>query len=177
MRTRLVWAASVTGLLSTVGLVIWWADPAYYAPETFIDYVASVINDVTLLSAGVTMLVWSGVSPVRRARFLVLGAGIGFVVWTVGNILEEIMRLEVGETLYFVGSIGAFGLSIAAGIVTLTVRDRWRWSGLFLLVIAAGIGFEGIPLWPVAWLGFAYVLASGRFDPPDSHSLGGLSQS
>jgi hypothetical protein len=156
----------ITGLMNLAGFVVGLSDPAYYDPQTGLDYVASVLNFVGPLATGLALVVWWRVTPVRRAALLILGAGIGAVTWSFGNLLEEILRLDLGTDLYFFGATAAFGLSAAAGVVTLTAPTEWRWSGLFLLAVSAGIGFDSIPFWPVAWLGFAYVLRRGIFEKP-----------
>jgi hypothetical protein len=163
---RLIWASFITGLLALAGFLIGLSDPAYYDPVTTLDYIASVLNDLGLLAAGATLIIWSRVTPVRRAWLFILGAGIGMILWSIGNALGEIGRLDFGDTVYFVGSIGGFGLTAAAGVVTMTAPSRWRWSGLFLLGISVGIGFDSIPIWPFAWLGFAYVLGRGLMEEP-----------
>jgi hypothetical protein len=164
MNDRHLVRASVTaGLFEAAGFVVGFFDPAYYKPVTAFDYFGSVLNDLGLVAAGVALIIWWRISPVRSSALLVLGAGIGLALWSLGNVLEELMGLAFGETLFFVGGVGAFGLSAAAGVVTLFASSRWRWSGLVLLAISASIGFE-VPTAPVAWLVFAYLLASRWFD-------------
>lgn len=163
---HLIWAAAVAAFVTGAGFIVGLSDPAYYDPVTLFDYFGSVSNDLSILTSGFALLLWSRVTPLRRASLLILGAGIGMIIWTVGNVLEEIMHLQIGEDLYFVGSIAFFGLSVAAGVVTLTAPTRWRWSGLLLLGLAAGIAFEGVPFWPVMWLALAVLLARGWFDDP-----------
>ena len=165
---HLIWASLTTGLIAVAVFMVGLSDPAYYDPVTTFDFVASVLNDLVLLSAAVALIIWWRVTPVNRSALLILGAGIALVIWSFGNVLEEIARYDLGETIYFVGGIGAFGLTAAAGVATLTSPSRWRWSGLFLLAISAGIGFDSVPIWPFAWLGFAYVLWKGLLGSPVS---------
>ena len=161
-----MWASAAAGVVTATGFIVQFFDPAYYDPVTPFDYFGSVLNDVGLLTAGVALIIWWRVTPVRRSALLILGTGVGLLLWSVGNVLEEMLRIDLGETLYFVGGVGAFGLSAAAGVVTLSAPSRWRWSGLVLLAIAASIGFEALPFSPPAWLVFAYLLARGWFDTP-----------
>ncbi len=161
-----MWASATAGVVTATGFIVQAFDPAYFDPVTPFDYFGSVLNDLGLLTAGVALIIWWRVTPVRRSALLILGTGIGLLLWTVGNVLEEIMGLDLGETLYFVGGVGAFGLSAAAGVVTLSAPSRWRWSGLVLLAISASIGFEALPFSQLAWLGFAYLVARRWFDMP-----------
>jgi|GEM_PF-2701354 hypothetical protein len=171
---HLVWASVTAGLLAGAGFVVGFFDPAYYKPVTAFDYFGSVLNDLGLVGAGVALIIWWRITPVRSSAPLVLGAGIGLALWAVGNVLEELIGVPLGETIYFVGGVGAFGLSAAAGAVTLFAQSRWRWSGLILLSISVSIGFEVIPTAPVAWLVFAYLLSSGWFDTPSDASDGSI---
>lgn len=163
---HLMWASVVAGVVGAIGFIFVSLDAAYYDPGTPFDYFGSISNDLGLLTAGVALVVWWRVTPVRRSALLILGTGAGLLLWTVGNVLEELMGLDLGETVYFVGAVGAFGLSAAAGVVTLSAPSRWRWSGLVLLAIAASIGYDVLPFAPPAWLVFAYLLARGWFDTP-----------
>lgn len=163
---HLMWAAAVAALVTGAGFIVGLSDPAYYDPVTPFDYFGSVLNDLQLAVSGVALVIWSSVTPVRRAWLLIFGAGIGLLLWTVGNVLEEIMGLKTGEFVYFFGAVSGFGLTALAGIATLTAPTRWRWSGLVLLGLSLGIGFEAIPSWPVAWLALAVLLARRWFDEP-----------
>ncbi len=163
---HLMWAAAVAGVVGAIGFIVVSSDAAYYDPVSAFDYFGSISNDLGLLTAGVALIIWWRVTPVRRSALLILGAGVGLLLWTVGNALGEIMRLDVGDTVYFIGGVGAFGLSAAAGVVTLSAQSRWRWSGLVLLAIAASIGYDVLPFSPPAWLVFAHLLARRWFDEP-----------
>lgn len=163
---HLIWAAAVAAFVTGAGFIVGLSDPVYYDPVTPFDYFGSVLNDLGLLTAGVALIIWWRVTPVRRSALLILGTGIGLLLWTVGNVLEEMVRIDLGETLYFVGAVGVFGLSAVAGVVTLTSSSRWRWSGLVLLALSASIGFEALPFSQLAWLGFAFLLARRWFDIP-----------
>jgi len=98
------------------------------------------------------------------------GAAVGFVLWSVGNVLEEIMRIEFGEHIYFVGAGLAIVLTAIAGVVTLTAPNRWRWTGLVLLAITASFLLEDLPIAPIPWLAFAFVLWRGMLDVPTTSS-------
>ena len=80
------------------------------------------------------------------------------------------MRIEFGENLYFVGASTAIVLTALAGVITLTAPNRWRWTGLVLLTITASFAFEDlfgdIPIAPIPWLAFAFVLWRGMLDVP-----------
>lgn len=171
-----MWWAAAAGLVTAAGFVIGLMDPAYYNPVTVFDYVGSYVNDATLAVSGIALIVWSRVTPVRRTRVLILAAGVGLIVWTVGNVLEEIYGLEVGTNLFFAGSITTLATTAIAGIVTLFDQTRWRWSGLLLLGLTVGIGVDSIPLFPVVWVALAVFLARGWFeDEGDNPKVASLS--
>jgi hypothetical protein len=112
-----------------------------------------------------TFVVSWRVTPVRRSAWLVLGAAVGFALWSVGNVLEEIMRIAFGEWVFFVGASLAIILTGPAGVVTLTAPIRWRYSGLVLLGIVASLLLEDLPLLaPIPWIGLSYLLWSGTLE-------------
>ena len=171
---HLMWASLTTGLIVAVWFINSLSDPAYYDPQTITDYAASVLAEIFFLAAAYTLVVWWRVTPVRRSAPMLLGAAIGFALWSVGNVLEEIMRIEFGANLYFVGITMAIVLTALAGIVTLTAPTRWRWSGVILLAITASFLLEDLLTGAVAaipWLGFAYVLWRGMLDVPTASSV------
>ncbi|MGI9586221.1 MAG: hypothetical protein ACR2N7_11595, partial [Acidimicrobiia bacterium] len=127
---HLMWASLATGLIAVIWLIGSLSDPAYYDPQTVSDYVASVLAEIMFLAIAYTLIVWSRVTPVRRGVWMLPGAAVGFVAWSVGNVLEEIMGIEFGVYFFFVGAFIAYVLVAFAGVVTLTVPLRWRWSGL-----------------------------------------------
>ena len=167
---HLMWASLITGLIVVVWFVNSLSDPAYYDPQTITDYVASVLAEIFFLAAAYTFFVWWRVTPIRRGALMLLGAAVGFILWSVGNVVEEIMRIEFGENLYFVGATTAIVLTALAGVVTLTAPTRWRWTGLVLLTITASFAFEDlfedIPIAPIPWLAFAFALWRGMLDAP-----------
>ena len=166
---HLMWASLTTGLIAVIWYVNSLSDPAYYDPQTIADYAASILAEIFFLAAALTLVVWWRVTPVRRSAVMLLGAAVGFALWSVGNVLEEIMRIGLGEGIYFVGAALAGVLTTLGGVVTLTAPTRWRWSGLVLLAITASFLLEDLLTGAVAavpWLGFAYVLWRGMLDPP-----------
>jgi hypothetical protein len=170
---HLMWASLATGLIAVVWYVNSLSDPAYYDPQTIADYAASVLAEIFFLSAAYTLAVWWRVTPVRRSALLILGAAGGFALWSVGNVLEEIMDISIGEGIYFVGAGLALVLTAIGGVVTLTAPSRWRWSGVVLLAIPASFLLEDVLTGAVAvipWLGFAYVLWRGMLDVPSEAS-------
>ena len=156
----------ITGLIVLVWHISSLSDPAYYDPQTITDYVAPILAEIFFLAAAYTYVVWWRVTPVRRSALMLLGAAVGFVLWSVGNVLEEIMRIKFGEDVYFVGAGLAIVLTAIAGVVTLTAPNRWRWTGLVLLTITASFLLEDLPIAPIPWLAFAFVLWRGMLDVP-----------
>lgn len=166
-----MWASLITGLIALIWYINSLSDPAYYDPQTLTDYLASMLAQMFFLAAAYTFVVWWRVTPVRRSALMLLGAAVGFVLWSAGNVLEEIMRIKFGEDIYFVGAGLAIILTAIAGVVTLTAPTRWRWSGLVLLAITASFLLEEVPIAPIPWLAFAYVLWRGMLDVSSPSSV------
>ena len=99
------------------------------------------------------------------------GAAVGFVLWSLGNVLEEILRIEFGAYLFFVGAPIAYVLTGVAGIAALTTRSRWRWSGLVLLGVTASLSNQDIPIAAVPWLALGFVLWRGLLEEPTTTAL------
>ena len=167
-----MWASLTTGLIAVVWLVSSLSDPAYYDPQTVSDYIASALAEIMFIAFAYTYVVWWRVTPVRRGALMLPVAAFGFVLWSAGNVMEEIMGIDFGAWLFFVGAGVAFVLTALAGIVALTAPIRWRWSGLVLLGITLSLSNQEIPIAPIPWLAFAFVLWRGLLDepttPPDS---------
>ena len=159
-----MWWAGAAAVVTATGFIVGLLDPAYYDPVTAFDFVASFINDATLAVSGIALIVWSRVTPVNRSRPLILLGGVGLIVWTVGNVLEEIYGLELGTDLFFAGSITTLATTVIAGILTLFDQTRWRWSGLLLLGLTVGIGADSIPMFPIVWTALAALLARRWFE-------------
>jgi hypothetical protein len=168
---HLMWASLATGLIALIWLVGSLSDPAYYDPQTISDYLASALAEIMFLAFAYTLIVWWRVTPVRRGVLMLPGAAVGFVLWSVGNVLEEIMGIEFGAYFFFVGAFVAFVLVAVAGVVTLTVPLRWRWSGLILLGVTASLSNQDIPIAPIPWLVFAFVLWRGTLNEPAPSSV------
>ncbi len=81
------------------------------------------------------------------------------------------MRIEFGAYFFFVGAFVAFVLVAVAGVATLTVPLRWHWSGLVLIGVAASLSNQGIPIAPIPWLVFAFVLWRGTINEPAPASV------
>lgn len=56
-------------------------------------------------------------------------------------MLGDVFDMPIGETLWAAGGI-AFGLTLVAAVVALTANSPYRWSGLFLIGYAVGIGLR-----------------------------------
>jgi len=151
----LIIASAVAGLVSLTGFLVGLSDPVYYSPETSIDYLAAVLNTAGPFAAAVALLIWWKVTPVRRGAILILAAATAAFALGLGNLLEDIVGLEWAGDLFFYGGFAMFATTALAGLMALTVNERWRWSGLFLLAIAAGLGFDSALIWGVAWLALA----------------------
>jgi hypothetical protein len=168
---HLMWASLETGLNALMWLVGSLSDPAYYDPQTVSDYLASALAEIMLLAIAYTLIVWWRVTPLRRGALMLPGAAVGFVLWSVGNVLEEIMGIQFGAYFFFVGASIAYVLVAFAGVVTLTVPLRWRWSGLVLLGVTASLSNQDISIAPIPWRAFAFVLWRGMLDEPAESSM------
>ncbi len=51
-------AALAAGLIGVVGFLIGLADPAYYDPETTLDYAAASLNTLGPVAAAVALVIW-----------------------------------------------------------------------------------------------------------------------
>ena len=151
-----------TGLIALVGFLVGLTDPAYYAPETTHDYAAATLNTLGPVAAAIALFIWWRVAQVRRGVFLILIAAASGLLYGVGNFLGDIAGWGPGDDLFFYGSAAFFVASVTAGVVVLTVRSNWRWSGLFLLAVAAGVGVDSAIVSAVAWLALGVVLWRGR---------------
>jgi hypothetical protein len=162
-------AALAAGLIAVLGLLIGLADPAYYDPETTLDYAAASLNTLGPVATAVALVIWWRVMPVRGV-FLIPVAAAAALVFGVGNFLEDIAGLEAGGDLFFYGGAAHFAVLLIAAVVALTTRGNWRWTGLVLLALAAGIGLDSALVGALGWLALAEVL---RRVLPDRTSVTG----
>jgi len=163
---QLAFACLGAGLVALLGLLVGLGDPAYYAPETTLDYAGAALNTMGPLATALAMVVWWKVIPVGRRALLIPIAATTAVLFGLGNFLEDIGGLEVGGDLFFYGGAGFFAASLAAGVIVLTAPTRWRWSGLVLVALGAGVALDSAVVWVAAWLAFALVLWTDLLDEP-----------
>ena len=128
------------GVLTLIRQVIEHTDPAYYDPVTTLDYAAAWLTSIAGFIVAAAFAMWGRRSPIRRGSWLLLVASVAWALAAVGNLLGDVFDMSIGETLWTAGVIG-FVLTLVAGMVALTVNSPYRWSGLFLIGYAAGIGF------------------------------------
>lgn len=127
MTTRQVaFVSLLAALVSLLGLLVGLGDPEYYAPETTLDYASAALNSLGPLVAALAMLVWWRVMPLGRRALLIPIAATGAVLFGLGNFLEDIAGLGVGEDLYFFGGAAFFAVSVVAGVIVLTAPHRLR---------------------------------------------------
>ena len=162
----LMWSSLLTGLIAVAFTISSLSDPAYYDPQTAADYVASALGEVLFVAMAFTLVVWWRVTPVRRGAWLLLVAAGGFVLWSIGNVLEEILRVEFGVYLFFVGSPTGYVATGIAGIAALTSPSRWRWSGLVLLGVVLSLSNQDFMITSIPWIAFAFVLWRRLLDEP-----------
>ena len=136
----------------------------YYAPETTLDYAIASLNTLGPFATSLAMFICWKVLPLgRRGLLIPLGATEAFV-FGAGNFLGDIADLDVGDDLFFYGGAWFFGVSVAAGVIVLTAPNRWRWSGLLLLGLGAGVGLDSAVIWVAAWMAFVVVLWRSLLD-------------
>jgi hypothetical protein len=133
------------GVLLLLRALIELAEPAYWSPVSLLDYTAAILSSVAWAVTAIALFLWWRATPIRRGSFLLLVAAIAIAVGdSLGNLLEDVFDLWIGEWLFTnVGQIGPFAL-MAAGIVILTVSGSYRWTGLFLLLYVAGAAFSDV---------------------------------
>jgi hypothetical protein len=129
------------GILVVVRATIELAEPAYWNPSSVLDYSAALLTTVAWVVTGVAFILWWRTTPIRRGSLFLLVAGIGTAVSGIGNFLEDVLDLAVGEVLFtYGGEFGAYGVLLAA-VSMLTVRHPLRWTALLLLAFLAGAIF------------------------------------
>ena len=146
------------GALELLRALIELAEPAYYAPVTLLDYIAAILTSVAWAATAIALFLWWRATPIRRGSFLLVVAAVTTLLGdSLGNLLEDVFDLEIGEWLYLnVGQVSSWAV-MAAGIVILTVRGTYRWTGLFLLLYLVGT-VVGEFLSGVSLLGLGYWL-------------------
>ncbi len=130
----------VAGVLTLIRQVIEHTEPAYYDPVTTLDYAAAWLTSIAGGTVAAAFAMWWRRSPIRRGSWLLLAASLARALAALGNLLGDVFDMSIGETLWTAGGV-AFGLTLVAGVVALTVTSPYRWSGLFLIGYAAGFAF------------------------------------
>lgn len=124
------------------------------------DYFAAGLNSGGPFVAAAALFIWWRTTPIRRGGFLILVASAAAIVWSLGNLIEDILDYEWGFVLFGAGGIATVLASVVAGVAALTVQDPFRWSGLFLLGVGAGPAADSALVWAVVWLAFAVYLGN-----------------
>lgn len=155
-RGGILWFA-MAGLLAVARWVLEFADIQYYDPESLLDYSGVFLQTAAGLTTGVALLILWRDPPVRRGAFLIGLAGVAAIAQGLGNLIEDGLGWEWGVWGFFVGGVGMVITLALAGIVSLTVRDHLRWSGLFLILGATGgmLGL-GLLIMGLTWIAFSF---------------------
>ena len=151
------YASLSAGLVALVGFLVGLADPAYYDPVKFIDWVSAALNTLGPLAAAWALFVWWKVTTVRRGAFLILAASAAAATFGLGNMFEDILDLDWGFLLFGIGGIAVVLFAALAGILALTVDSKLRWTGLFLMGVAAGPALDSALVWVIVWIAFAAI--------------------
>ena len=159
MKLRTLGVASVSvGIIALTGFLVGLTDPAYYSPETPIDYLAAGLNSAGPFAAAAALYIWWRTTPIRRGVFLILVTSAAAITWGLGNLIEDILDYDWGFVLFATGGITVVLTSAIAGLLALTEKHPFRWSGLFLIGVAAGPATDSALVWAVVWLAFAVFL-------------------
>lgn len=141
-RTRRTgWWFVASGVVVTARAAIELSDPTYWGPTSFVDYAAVIGSTVAWLLAAWAVFALSLLPPLRRAAPALWIGALGTAVSAIGNLMEDLMGLSIGGEMFeWGGLVGAIGVLLGA-VLTMTVKDKLRWSGLFLLGFIAGSTF------------------------------------
>lgn len=132
------WWFLAAGVLVTIRAAIELTSPSYWAPVSVTDYAAVVGTTVAWLATSWAIVLLARAPQLRRAKWLLIAAALGTAISAVGNLLEDLFDIAFGGPMFvWGGMIGALGF-LLGGTLALTVSNRLRWSGLFLLVFLAG---------------------------------------
>lgn len=137
LRSAGVWFVGA-GILVVVRATIELAEPVYWNPSSALDYSAALLTTAAWVVTGVAFIVWWRTTPIRRGSLLLLVAGVGLAVEGIGNLLEDVFDLEIGDLLFTIGGMAGAVSVLLAAIFMLTVRNPLRWSGLLLFAFLAG---------------------------------------
>jgi hypothetical protein len=137
MRSAGIWFIA-GGALALARAAVELADPVYWNPSSVLDYAAALLTTMSWVVSGVAFVLWGRTTPIRRGAVFLLIAGISTAISGIGNLLEDVFNVEVGELLFtYGGMVGAVAVLVAA-VLVLTVRDPLRWTALLLFGFVAG---------------------------------------
>ncbi len=126
------------GVLTTARAIVEQYDPVSWSPRTTFDYTAAVLTSVMWLTVGIGLYLYWRSTPVRRGSLVVLIGAVGVSVAAIGNFLEDVVKVPTTEWLFLIGlSVTALAL-IIGGVTILSVGERFRWIGLFLILWVGG---------------------------------------
>lgn len=125
------------GLLVALRGVLEFADPVYYDPTTILDYSAAVLSSLAWLVLALALVLWWRLKPIGAGSFLLLLAAVGLTTSSVGNFLEDVVDVGVGEALFTCGGMIGAGSMLVGGLALLLVGES-RWLGVFMLGFVAG---------------------------------------
>ncbi|HEY5652587.1 MAG TPA: hypothetical protein VIW46_14165 [Acidimicrobiia bacterium] len=163
------WWFVLAGVLVAARAAIELAEPAYYDPETLLDFVAATLTSVAWLVTAVALARWWPAKPARGGSFLLLIAAIAVAVSAVGNFIEDVLGIPAGEALFtYGGMVGAVSILVLG--VSLLSFGGGRWAGVLLLLFIAGSTFpddggEFLSGASLVVLGF-WILRSGAASRP-----------
>ncbi len=153
-RTTAIWFV-IAGVLAVGRWSLEILDIQYYDPQGLLDYSGVILQTAAGVATGVALILLWRDPPVSRGAWLLLLAGALAATQGVGNLLEDAFGVEDAVWLFFVGGAGMIFTLAAAGGSALSVRSELRWSGVFLLLGAAGgmLG-PGLAVMGAAWIAF-----------------------
>ena len=134
-----MWFLAAGSLVALRG-ALEFADPVYYDPTTFFDYSAAVLSSVAWLVLAVALVLWWRMKPIGGASVLLLLAAAGLTVSSVGNVLEDVLDVGLGDALFTYGGLVGAVAMLAAGLALLPAGDS-QWPVMFVLGFVAGSTF------------------------------------
>lgn len=127
-------------VLVTARAAIELAEPAYYDPETLLDYLAATLTSVAWLVTAVALARWWPAKPAGGGSSLLLIAATAVAVSAAGNFIEDVLGVPAGEALFtYGGMVGAVAILVLGAV--LLFFGGGRWAGVMLLVFIAGSTF------------------------------------
>jgi hypothetical protein len=163
MRACLV-AFFVAAALSLAYAAIGFADTNSDDPQSVSDYAAVILFSAALIgvAAALAFLRQLRAAPSRSSASIGLAAAAaGAALAGVGNFIEDGLGVSAFGLLFVLGGLALIVGVLAAATMAITTAPPWRWVGVALFLLAAGIAIgeePGFALVALVWLALAFGL-------------------